>query len=187
MKDYHLIIEKKEDIVKFRVIEPDKWAHYKVPGISLCVLGLSYGVFRYNNTQDLMDSLWIVLPLVMIAILLCRQGREDSMMIIKNIGVQLHSQTHWKFVKSDKNLFVPLTNIIDLVIHEGFYGYGNVIFYMCILTKNTNDNEMIKIVFSQLLPRKEMLVDIWRESRQVMFSGNRHWRRIPGQGLRPVV
>lgn len=135
---------------------------------------------------------WSLLLLVTIVLTATYQTRQDSMIVMKSIGIQLEYRSRWKFLKnSNKNTFIPLNNIIDLVIHEGFYGYGQVIYYMCVLTKtnpNSTDNDMIKVVFSELLPRKDLLVTVWKQSRQILFNnGTRHWRRVPGQGLRPVL
>ena len=55
--------------------------------------------------------------------------------------------------------------MIDLVIHEGFHDYGQVIFYLCVLTKANNDKNPITIVFPEFLPRKDILLTVWRLSR----------------------
>lgn len=187
MKNYCLTVEARNDIMKFTVSEPDKLDQLRHPVLMVIVGILTYLIPKQSWRMD--HHMSIIIGLVLIGILaLCRQQRQDVLVVMKGIGVQLNSRSNWKFVnKSDKNVFIPLTNIIDLVIHEGFHGYGQVIFYMCVLTKNTKDNDMIKVVFSELLPRKDILVQVWKQSRNVLFNGNRYWRRIPGQGLKPVI
>lgn len=138
-----------------------------------------------------------ILALVM-ALLYSRQEKLDNILIMNDVGIQLNSQSSWKFsLNGNTSHFIPISNVIDLVIHEGFHGYGQVIFYMCVLTKteNTNHNNinnltlnndnMIKIVFPQFLPRKDILMTVWKDSRRVLFGeSKRYWRRVPGQGLK---
>lgn len=174
---------------------------------------------------------FIALSLILIIVVISsRQDEEDLMIVIKDLGIQLHSTGKWKFMnifqknsiatdsKGNKN-FIPLSNIIDLVIHEGFHGYGQVIYYMCILMRNSKEHSHIKngtivqnssttatttatsletqedegetpikVVFPQLLPRHDMLLEVWKQSRRILFGDrSRYWRRVPGQGLRPCV
>lgn len=213
MKDYDLIISSNDDIIKFTVKETSKLTKVRTPAI---VLIIAFMVHKIVLTRDVLlaftsvnvlssevtlglqqaaklftgaDILQLTILCILSILLFCRQDREDTMIVMKNIGVQLKCKSNWKFIaKSDKNIFIPLSNIIDLVIHEGFYGYGQVIYYMCVLTKNDSNkkDDMIKVVFSELLPRKELLVSVWKQSRQKLFENKRFFRRVPGQGLKLV-
>lgn len=134
-------------------------------------------------------TFWLVGLTVILAILMCKRQPEDSMLVIRDVGIQLDSVLGWRFTnKSDKSMFIALKDIIDIVINEGFHGYGQVIFYMCILRKSQKgdtEEKPLQIVFPQLLPRKDILLQVWKQSRQVLFgSSRRYWRRVPGQGLR---
>lgn len=148
---------------------------------------LSYSKYRYLVAEILIFS--------SICLVYLRQERKDTLIVMKDIGVQLNSEGLWKHFgnSNERNCFIPQTEIMDLVIHEGFHGFGQVIFYMCILTKNknadddsaSNDKNVIKIVFPAFLPRKDILLQVWTQSRQVLFgSSRRYWRRVPGQGLK---
>ncbi|KAM3124812.1 hypothetical protein CJJ07_000586 [Candidozyma auris] len=110
------------------------------------------------------------LSLVIIA-MISLQEPQDSMMIMKDMGIQLNSTDRWGFTNKE---FIPMTDIIDIVIHEGFFGYGQVIFYMCVLTqprrKSGLGNSGIKIVFPNFLPRKSILVDVCRQSREMLYG-----------------
>ncbi|CAK7890689.1 hypothetical protein CAAN3_01S00870 [[Candida] anglica] len=175
------------------------------PNQSILTLeGLKYLSTQYE-TRDLIMG--VVLSIIILMIYL-RQERQDSMVVMKDIGIQLNSQGRWRLIgkNTDKNCFIPQTEIIDLVIHEGFHGFGQVIFYMCILTKSQNSNNdtskvkeqikinnkncnqnesIIKIAFPGFLPRKDILVEVWKQSRNVLFGASRrYWRRVPGQGLK---
>ena len=121
-----------------------------------------------------------------IVLLLCLQTPEDTLIVMRGIGIQLQSKKMWRFQSSDS--FIPINNMIDLVIHEGFHDYGQVIFYLCVLTKANNDKNPITIVFPEFLPPKDILLTVWRLSRELLFgSTKRYWRRVPGQGLKQVI
>lgn len=140
----------------------------------------------------------LALLLVAIAAVFCKQEKEDSILIVNDIGVQLTSKSGWKSPRSSRSHFIPIDNIIDLVIHEGFHGYGQVIFYMCVLTKTKradadkimnsigmNTGNRIEVVFPEFLPRKDILMTVWKQGRNVLFGDKkRYWRRVPGQGLK---
>lgn len=199
MKDYELIITANDDIVKFTVKDKSRFEDYKGSIIVALLAVLAYivsGVISKtleNHNVTKTDMVQIIALLAALLISYSRRSREDTMIVMKNIGIQLQYQSNWKFLfnkSANKNTFIPVNNIIDLVIHEGFYGYGQVIYYMCVLTKtnpNVSDNDMIKVVFSELLPRKHLLITVWKQSREILFNNKRmYWRRVPGQGLKPV-
>jgi hypothetical protein len=133
------------------------------------------------------------------AVAYLRQESHDTMIVMRDIGIQLNSEGPWRLLgprRRERNCFIPQADIMDLVIHEGFHGFGQVIFYMCVLTRGSEggadgadvggaDASAIKIVFPAFLPRKEILVQVWKQSREVLFgSRRRYWRHVPGQGLK---
>mmetsp|Transcript_1984 Transcript_1984/g.2156 ORF Transcript_1984/g.2156 Transcript_1984/m.2156 type:complete len:254 (+) Transcript_1984:830-1591(+) len=154
-----------------------------------------------NDTKTnsfLLNAFIIAIIVILMVIVYSKQEKEDSILIMNDVGIQLNSQSGWKFsLNGNKSHFIPISNIIDLVIHEGFHGYGQVVFYLCVLTKTKstnsdnisgltlNNDKMIKIVFPQFLPRKDILMKVWKDSRRVLFGkSKRYWRRVPGQGLK---
>lgn len=154
-----------------------------------------------NDTETnslLLNGVVVAILVLLMVLVYSRQEKEDSILIMNDVGIQLNSQSGWKFsFNGNKSHFIPISNIIDLVIHEGFHGYGQVVFYMCVLTKTKNatpdniiglalnNDKMIKIIFPQFLPRKDILMKVWKDSRRVLFGeSKRYWRRVPGQGLK---
>lgn len=154
-----------------------------------------------NETETnslLLNGVVVAILVLLMVLVYSRQEKEDSILIMNDVGIQLNSQSGWRFsLNGNKSHFIPISNIIDLVIHEGFHGYGQVVFYMCVLTKTKNatpdnisgltlnNDKMIKIVFPQFLPRKDILMKVWKDSRRVLFGeSKRYWRRVPGQGLK---
>ncbi|CUM66518.1 uncharacterized protein PRCAT00004184001 [Priceomyces carsonii] len=170
---------------------PPRLVQYRIY-ILACLVGL----ICYQTTRV---KLWgirdqavqiIFITGALMALVSLRQEPQDTMIVMRDIGIQLESKKAWRFQTKVEH-FVPLKSMIDLVIHEGFHGYGQVIFYLCVLKRPkdsaTQDNSLIKIIFPEFLPRKEVLIDVWRLSRELLFGSNRrYWRRIPGQGLKQI-
>ncbi|ODV70294.1 hypothetical protein HYPBUDRAFT_103467 [Hyphopichia burtonii NRRL Y-1933] len=129
----------------------------------------------------------------MIMITYCWNEAEDSMTVIKDLGIQLHSSPKWRFFKNPKKSnqnFIPSSDIMDIVIHDIFHGYGQTIFCLYILMKSgdqkasyiggiqreTNLNP-IKVIFPQLMPRKKILLEVYYNSRKVLFGDQIYWRK----------
>lgn len=137
--------------------------------------------------------IYSLLSVFFLMVVLARRRPCDTLLVMKNVGLQLKLKRAWVF-QSNEERFIPVENIIDVVIHEGFHGYGQVIFHLCVLMKaNETENygdetNPIALVFPQILPRKETIIPVWRESRKLLFGDvPRYWRRIPGKGLTPVI
>ncbi|RCK66200.1 Phosphatidylinositol N-acetylglucosaminyltransferase subunit gpi15 [Candida viswanathii] len=152
---------------------------------------ITYITYHLENIRDgrleLANYLAITGQIIIVALLCSLQPPEDSITVMKGIGIQLNSRKMWRFQSS--NAFVPIDSMIDLVIHEGFHDYGQVIFYLCVLTKASGsaDENSITVVFPEFLPRKDILLTVWTLSRELLFgSTQRYWRRVPGQGLKQV-
>lgn len=134
-----------------------------------------------------------LLSILFIMVILSRRRPCDTLLVMKNVGIQLKLERAWHF-QSNQERFIPVKNIIDIVIHEGFHGYGQVIFHLCVLMKASetdrygDESNPIALVFPQILPRKETIIPVWRESRKLLFGDvPRYWRRVPGKGLTPVL
>ncbi|KAG2730971.1 hypothetical protein G9P44_006120 [Scheffersomyces stipitis] len=196
------------NLIKFTVRNrrQDPVTRFKVPllAILIAVLAAFTGrvllrdrlvSFSINSIWELeikrSESVVIAILVSLIVLVSLKQVPEDSITVMKGLGVQLSSRKSWKF-QYRSECFIPVSNTIDLVIHEGFHGYGQVIFYLCILTKSsavgkTNNDNIIKVAFPEFLPRKDILLDVWKLSRELLFGdAKRYWRRVPGQGLKQV-
>lgn len=126
------------------------------------------------------DSTRLLFATALLLVTLLRRGRSDSLLVMKNVGIQISLQRSWRFLTSSDR-FVPVDRIMDMVIHEGFHGYGLVIFYLAILIRTTNENQdtedTIAVVFPQILPRKAVLVPIWRQTRLLLFGKQPRYRK----------
>ncbi|GEQ72511.1 hypothetical protein JCM33374_g6198 [Metschnikowia sp. JCM 33374] len=127
-----------------------------------------------------------------VALLLSLEQASDTLMVMQDMGIQISSKSKWKFLNIGRNgNFIPISEIIDIVIHEGFHGYGQVIYYMCVLTRDKerggSEGNGVSVIFPNFLPRKDILLQVWKSSRQMLYgTTRRHYRHVPGQGLREV-
>ncbi|CAK9436350.1 uncharacterized protein LODBEIA_P09080 [Lodderomyces beijingensis] len=157
--------------------------------LTLITATTTYIAYTKPNLHDHLVQFMLSAILTMSTLLVgLAQEPQDSLMIMKGMGAQLTVRKMFPFQNSSK--FIPINNMIDLVIHEGFHGYGQIIFYLCFLTKGKEvkkSEDTIRVVFAEFLPRKEILLSVWKVSRLMLFGENRrYWRRVPGQGLRQV-
>lgn len=181
------------DVLKFSVKHRVPPLIYRARCWLLCgsIFGIViYGAYNYESITSF-QNLAVLLIQALIVLLLCViQEPCDTLTIMKGIGAQLESNKTLSFQST--NTFIPISNIIDLVIHEGFHNYGQVIFYMCFLTKGfrlekPGKDDVIQVVFGEFLPRKDVLLTVWKLSRQLLFGETRrYWRRVPGQGLKEI-
>ncbi|OBA23751.1 hypothetical protein METBIDRAFT_37239 [Metschnikowia bicuspidata var. bicuspidata NRRL YB-4993] len=124
-----------------------------------------------------------------ILLLLSLEEASDTLMVMGDLGVQISSRSKWKLLNVGRHgKFVPISEIIDIVIHEGFHGYGQVVYYMCVLTRDKGlGGNAVQVIFPHFLPRKEILLQVWKLSRQMLYGKTRrHYRHVPGQGLTEV-
>ncbi|KAG5366326.1 Phosphatidylinositol N-acetylglucosaminyltransferase subunit gpi15 [Yarrowia sp. B02] len=105
-------------------------------------------------------ALWMLTVMV----LMRRPYKIESLFVVHGIGLQVYTSGNYYFM--GQTTFLNLDSIIDLVIHEGFKGL-EVIFFMAILVK---DKDRTVVVFPDLLPRRQLLERVWRESRACLYS-----------------
>lgn len=149
-------------------------------------------ILGWIELKQLEVGSWIRAAAVLVAsagvlVVAFKQEPLDSIMVMKDIGLQLELKLPWRF-QSPIRHFVPLDQIIDLVLHEGFHNYGQVIFYLVILTKPSGgSSDIIRVVFPKFLPRKDVLLKVRSLSRDLLFGKKLYWRRVPGKGLQQIV
>lgn len=109
---------------------------------------------------------------------------EESILVMRNIGIELTTKKPSMFFllgKANRNitteLFIPVNDIVDIIIHEAFVGF-EVIFYMLIIRSSARK---LTIVFGELLPRRHQLELVLRGARKTLFYGrNDNKLKIPG-------
>ncbi|KAJ5793914.1 hypothetical protein N7457_000513 [Penicillium paradoxum] len=99
-----------------------------------------YGVFRRNYT-------------------------EESLLVIRGFGIQT-STSSATYLSTAATRFIPTTQIQDIVIHEAFKGF-EVRFYLAVIVEGEPD---ALVVFPHMLPKREILEQVWRGSRRCLYD-----------------
>lgn len=191
-KNYSLEISTSANgsLVEFTVKNKASWflKHARLPtAVALC----AWAALVLRSTRWPLDEqpyLLIALAVAVVA-LLAAQEPSDKFMVMENMGVEILSRSRWRFM-NQSGRFIPLSDIIDIVIHEGFHGYGQVTYYMCVLRRGRDKvaaESTVMVIFPNFLPRKDILLQVWQLSRRMLYGKTRRqYRRVPGQGLREV-
>ncbi|CAL9729999.1 phosphatidylinositol N-acetylglucosaminyltransferase subunit Gpi15p [Monosporozyma unispora] len=94
---------------------------------------------------------WVRIGVFVLSVFLIKSPKVEQITVIKDYGIQL---SHWNGYiifpyKMNKHLtqmreFISRDKIVDVIINEGFYQWYQVIFYLCIITRN---EKKLKIMF----------------------------------------
>lgn len=91
---------------------------------------------------------------------------EESLTLLRGLGVQTCSSAP-TYLQPPRRRFIPTTQIQDVLIHEAFRGF-EVRFYLAIVVQGEED---VVVVFPGLLPRRELLEEVWRGTRACLWEG----------------
>ncbi|EMR10668.1 hypothetical protein PNEG_01368 [Pneumocystis murina B123] len=181
-----LIKRPSPDIVEFTYYENFKWSIKYIlkllASFSILVFFLSVSMFFFGQHYQQINciiyilqniglvqsiqELYIHKPYVffcIVAIFLyfaCRlmhpKPTSESLLILHNLGLQI--TLHYFFLPS-RTRFIPLSEILDVVIHEGFIGL-EVRYYLALIIRN---EDTLQIIFENLLPRRKFLEVVYKE------------------------
>lgn len=101
---------------------------------------------------------------------------EESLTAIQGLGLQTSTSAP-TFLQSPRVRFIPSTQIQDILIHEAFLGF-EVRFYLAVVVKGEQD---VVVVFPGLLPRRNMLEEVWRGVRGCLWEGGMKSGRGSGE------
>lgn len=146
--------------------------------VSLIKIAISNFILRYlmKNyvTQYSYDYKWQLLFLLS-AVLFFKNPVIEKITIIKNYGLQITNYDGLIILPHNineklfsKNEFIAREDIIDIIINEAFYKWFQVLFYLCIIIKDTKE---LKLMFPGHI--KLLLEDqktIYNVSRNYLFS-----------------
>lgn len=90
---------------------------------------------------------------------------EESLLIIRGLGIQTSTSSQ-SLLSSAATRFIPTAQIQDIFIHEAFKGF-EVRFYLAVIIEGEDD---AVVVFPKLLPRREILEEVWKGSREVLYA-----------------
>lgn len=88
---------------------------------------------------------------------------EETLLVMRSIGVQTTTR--------GTSRFMPIDDIEDIIIHEGFKGF-EVRFYLAIVLKDSTNasRSRLEIVFPDTLPRRKFLEQVWVDARRALFD-----------------
>lgn len=95
-----------------------------------------------------------------------RPYAEESLLVLQGMGIQTSTSSPYYFV-GPTTTFIPTTSIQDIVIHEAFKGL-EVRFYLAVIVEGASD---VVVVFPNLLPRLDVLQEVWRGARKCLYAG----------------
>lgn len=86
--------------------------------------------------------------------------------MLRGLGLQTSTASSL-YLRTPTTRFIPTTSIQDIFIHEAFRGF-EVRFYLAIVVKS---EEEVVVVFPRLLPRRDILEEVWRGARACLYEG----------------
>ena len=92
---------------------------------------------------------------------------EESLLVLRGLGIQTSTSSPY-FFQSPTTTFIPTTQIPDIVIHEAFKGL-EVRYYLAVIVEGASE---VVVVFPHLLPKREILEQVWRGARKCLYNGN---------------
>lgn len=102
---------------------------------------------------------------VLLWLCLRRPYVEESLLVLQGLGIQTSTSSSYYFV-SPTTTFIPSTRIQDIVIHEAFKGL-EVKFYLAVIVEDATE---VVVVFPNLLPRLDVLQEVWRGARRCLYA-----------------
>ncbi|ETI25648.1 hypothetical protein G647_02422 [Cladophialophora carrionii CBS 160.54] len=113
---------------------------------------------------------WILVPVSLVVMYAClrRDYVEESLLVLQGLGIQTSTSSRY-FFTGPTTTFIPTTQIQDIVIHEAFKGL-EVRFYLAVIVEGATE---VVVVFPTLLPRRDILEEVWRGARKCLYSGIR--------------
>lgn len=92
-----------------------------------------------------------------------RSSTQESLLIIRGLGIQTSTSSS-SYLSTPTTRFIPTSQVQDIFIHEAFIGFS-VRFYLAVIVEG---EEGSVVVFPKLLPRRDVLEEVWRGSRSVL-------------------
>ncbi|KAF2260053.1 hypothetical protein CC78DRAFT_571458 [Lojkania enalia] len=117
----------------------------------------------------LRDVSWkYVLPsaVAVLYLVIHRGYTEESLLALRSLGLQTRTSSR-TYLTPATTRFIPMTSIQDIFIHEAFKGF-EVRFYLAVVVRGEED---VVVVFPKLMPRREVLEEVWRGARACLYEG----------------
>ncbi|KAK9457324.1 GPI-GlcNAc transferase complex, PIG-H component-domain-containing protein [Dipodascopsis uninucleata] len=152
--------------------------------IAKCILmsglegpGLASGQQKITPTSGTLvinfNMVILLSGLLLLLISVKRPYTEDSILVVHGFGIQLSSSGTSIFNKRSE--FIPMELVQDVIINEGFRNFS-VIFFLAVMVKGRN---RLLVVFPNLLPRRSILEEIWRDIKRCMYQSPPVFSALP--------
>ncbi|KAG4305655.1 hypothetical protein PORY_001211 [Pneumocystis oryctolagi] len=163
------------DVVEFTYYENFRWSiNYVLKLLAFQYQWTSYIIYilQYIGLIQWIQELYMHKPYVFFSIIavflyfLCRlmhpKPSSESLLVLHNLGLQV---TLHYFLLPSRTRFIPLSDILDVVIHEGFIGL-EVRYYLALIIRN---EDTLQVIFENLLPRREFLETVYKEIQTIFY------------------
>lgn len=133
-------------------------------GLETRVSKLILAAFGQQFTSD---GAWWWAPLLVAGTIVwaCsrRSSVQESLLVIRGLGIQTSTSSS-SYLSTPTTRFIPTAQVQDIFIHEAFIGFA-VKFYLAVIVEG---EEEAVVVFPKLLPRRDVLEEVWRGARGVL-------------------
>ncbi|KAK9895655.1 hypothetical protein P389DRAFT_67342 [Cystobasidium minutum MCA 4210] len=143
------------------------------------LLLLEWLAFLRYSSNDPVPSSWLAVfcPVLAWYTLKRQTRRQESLLVMKAVGVQLSSQVvlHLPVLRarciklplsSTSKTFIPASSIQDIVLLEGLQGWS-IIWYLAVAQQESNGTKL-HVIFPHALPRLAILRRVWQDARSVL-------------------
>jgi len=90
---------------------------------------------------------------------------EEQLLLLRSLGLQTSTSSPYHLL-APTTRFIPTSQIRDILIHEAFRGF-EVRYYLVVIVEG--EQEAI-VVFGKVLPRRDVLEEVWRGARSVLWG-----------------
>ncbi|RMZ06165.1 hypothetical protein D0864_02305 [Hortaea werneckii] len=98
-------------------------------------------------------------------LILRKSYTSESLLVIRGLGVQTSTSSE-SYLWTSSTRFIPTSSIQDIFIYEAFKGF-EVRYYLAIVIEGEGE---VVVVFPSILPRREILEQVWRGTRACLYE-----------------
>ncbi|XP_062857523.1 phosphatidylinositol N-acetylglucosaminyltransferase subunit H [Trichomycterus rosablanca] len=148
-------------------VSSSKLSLWKVMVYTCCVWLFAYTAFFITENTAVLSSAIIATLVGMVLYVHFIKVDHETLLIVGSLGVQL-SSTYASGRES--TTFIEMSKIKDIVINEAIY-MQNIIYYLCILIKDSADPDGVSSVvplFQSSKPRLNCLVHVYKSCQEII-------------------
>ncbi|PPJ54429.1 hypothetical protein CBER1_07359 [Cercospora berteroae] len=143
----------------------DEWKNTGNSLVSFIVHSPFGQVAKYLFFDSLSGPWRLAIYLITFLLIFRRGHTEESLLVIRGLGVQTTTSSP-NYLWTNSTRFIPTSLIQDIFIYEAFKGF-EVRYYLSIVVEGEED---VVVVFPSILPRRELLEQVWRGARACLYE-----------------